>query len=144
MILLAQNVPPAVTGGWLWGAVGVAVGLGAVLFCWNQAMKALDRFTGKSRMPQPMNVEIVKTLHEQFADKQTFEKHVQHTTQRHSQIFASLDRAEREIRRDVDERFKELNEERRQTLEKLNEQFTYIRENLAGINTELKIRHEHD
>jgi hypothetical protein len=129
-----------------WDApVTLGAWLGCLLFVLmliNAAGKVWDRFTGKSKVPQPMNVEIVKALHEQFADKQTFEKHVAHTTQRHSQIFASIDRVEREGRKNTDERFKELNEERRQTLDKLTTEFTFIRENIAAINRELQIRHE--
>jgi hypothetical protein len=140
MILFAQSVPPAVTGGWLWGFVGVAVGLGAILFCWNQGVKALDRFTGKPQVPQPMNVEIVKALHEQFADKGAFDKHVAHTTQRHAQIFAGLDRVEREARAAMDERFSDLAAERANTLEKLTTQLGYIRESIVEVKTELKIR----
>ncbi len=142
MIFFAQNVPPQVSGGWLWGAVGVAVGLGAILICWNQAVKALDRFTGKSRLPQPMNVEIVKALHEQFADKQTFEKHVAHVTSRHAQIFASVERVEREAREAMEARFTLLNEERQATLEKLTNQLSFIRESIVEIKTELRLRNE--
>lgn len=46
MTLFAQtmtDVPAAVSGGWIWGFVGVAVALGSVLFTWNQAKKAFGR-----------------------------------------------------------------------------------------------------
>jgi hypothetical protein len=142
MLILAQNVPPQVSGSWLWGAVGVAVGLGAILFCWNQLMRALDRFSGKSATPQPMNVEIVKALHEQFADKKVFDALVEHNTKRHGELFSAIERVERKAREAMEHRFTALNDERRETLEKLNEQFTFIREHIAAINRELQIRNK--
>jgi hypothetical protein len=57
--------------------------------------------------------------------------------------------ARKEIRRveeigrhELEDRFVALGEERRRHLENLTAQFTFIRENLAAINTELKIRNE--
>lgn len=83
-----------------------------------------------------------------FSEAPATEKRVEklelHTTKRHAEIFASIERSEKEIRRELDERFKELNEERRHTLERLTTEFVFIRENIAAINRELKIRHEQD
>ncbi|NOS70069.1 MAG: hypothetical protein HOP33_09075 [Verrucomicrobia bacterium] len=92
--------------------------------------------------PQPLTVEIVKALHEQFADKQDFDEHVEHNTERHSQLFNRIDGVERKARQDMEHRFTDLNNERRATLEKLNDQFTFIRENVAAINRELQIRNK--
>lgn len=78
------------------------------------------------------------------ATRERVEKLEQHTTKRHAELFASIDRNQKEIRREMDERFKELNEERRQTLDKLSTEFMFIRENISAINRELKIRHEQD
>ncbi len=142
MLLLANNVPPPITGGWLWGFLGVAGALGAILFCWNQGWKALDRFTGKSAVPQPMNVEVVKALHEQFASKQSFDDHVKHNTGRHAQIFNEVNRVEREARLSMEARFAALNVERTASLEKIDQHFLFIRENLAAINNELKHHHK--
>jgi hypothetical protein len=90
--------------------------------------------------PQPLTVEMVKALHEQFADKKVFEEHVSHNTERHGQLFNRIDVVERKTREAMDSRFTDLNNERRATLDKLNDQFTFIRENIAAINRELKIR----
>lgn len=89
---------------------------------------------------QPLDVRIVEALHDQFADKQIFEAHVRSNTDRHGQIFNRIEKVERDAREVMDKKFTLLNEERRATLEKLTEQFTFIRENIAAINRELKIR----
>jgi len=90
--------------------------------------------------PQPLTVEIVKALHEQFADKQEFENHVEHNTERHGQLFNNINRVEREARESMERKFTSLNDERRATVEKLDAQFVFIRENIAAINRELQIR----
>jgi hypothetical protein len=135
MIIFAQSnfTPP--DGYVLWSA-----GLGFTLFLLNQGFKFWGNITGKSKVPQPMNVEIVKALHEQFADKKIFEEQIKHTTKRHGELFAAIARVEREAREAMEYRFADLNKERAASLEKLAEQFTFIRENLAAINNELKIR----
>ena len=85
-------------------------------------------------------MEIVKALHEQFADKQEFENHVEHNTERHGQLFNNINRVEREARESMERKFTSLNDERRATVEKLDAQFVFIRENIAAINRELQIR----
>lgn len=137
MILFAQSQfsPPVEIAGWL----------ACVLFIvmlFNAASKAYDRLAGKTKIPQPMNVEIVKALHEQFADKKEFEKLASHNTERHGQLFASIARVEREAREMVEKKFVALNEERAESLRHLNDQFTFIRESLVAVQTELKIRHK--
>lgn len=124
----------------------ILVGLAALALCANQVHDFVQRWRGTDNTrqisPQPLAVEITKQLHEQFAGKQEFENLKKHTTDRHGQLFASIDRVEREGRRELNDRFKELNEERRLTLDKLNGEFVFIRENLAAINRELQIRGE--
>ena len=121
----------------------ILVGLAALALCANQVHDFVQRWRGTDNTrqisPQPLAVEITKTLHEQFAAKIEVEKLKEHTTQRHVQIFASIDRVEREARQNLDDRFNELNEERRLTLEKLNEQFMLIRENLGALQTASEI-----
>lgn len=90
--------------------------------------------------PQPLAVEIVEELHEQFASKKEFDAQANGNTARHSQLFSQIDRVERELREASDRRFVELNKDRHESLEKLNSQFTFIRENIAAINRELQIR----
>lgn len=97
-------------------------------------------FRKESSLPQPMNVEIVKALHEQFASKTEFEEHKAHNTDRHGQIFAHINRVEREAREALDKRFTALNEERAKTLVTLNTEFTFLRENVAAINREIELK----
>jgi hypothetical protein len=113
------------------GALGIAVYAKQLFFAPKQ-----------EKVPQPLSVEMVKALHEQFADKELFEDHVAHNTERHGQIFNKIDAVERQARIALDTRMGTLQEERALTLEKLNAQFTFIRESIAAINTELKIRNE--
>jgi hypothetical protein len=137
---LSTNVPAATTNSWIWGMAGACTILATVLVCWNQLMKALDRHSGKSNVPQPLTVEIAKQMHEQFADKTVFQEHVEHNTGRHAQLFREIERVEREARAALEVKFADLAIERRESLEKLNEQFVFIREHIASINTELKLR----
>ena len=81
-------------------------------------------------------------LHEQFADKGEFEKLVNHTTNRHAQIFARLDKAEREAREHLAHEVSAIQADRSRAMEKLNSEFIFIRETLSAINTELKLKRE--
>ena len=92
--------------------------------------------------PQPLTVEVVKALHEQFADKGEFEKLVNHTTNRHAQIFARIDKAEREAREHLALEVSAIQADRSRAMEKLNAEFVFIRENLSAITTELKLNRE--
>lgn len=129
MIILAQNVPPAISGNWLWGFVGVAMGLGAVLWCWNQLMRALGKESQRTITPQPLAVEMTKELHEQFASREEFRNHVVHNTERHGQLFNRIDKVERDSRQSQHE-----------SMEKISNQLTFIRENIAAINRELQLK----
>jgi hypothetical protein len=104
------------------------------------AVVALFKKSGTVISPQPLAIEMVEELHQQFASLKTFEEHVEGNTARHGQLFARISQVERDAREASDRKFAELYEERRRTLERLNEQFTFIRENIAAINRELQIR----
>lgn len=128
-----QFSPPAQIAGWL-------ACLAFTMWIVNLAWKLADRFTGKPPVPQPMNVEIVKALHEQFADKKVFDELVKHNTKRHGELFGHIARVETAAREAMEDRFTALNTERKETLEKLNDQFTFIREHIAAINRELQLK----
>lgn len=104
------------------------------------SLVALKRKQETVISPQPLTVEVVKALHEQFADKDDFDELKDHTTQRHGQLFKAIEKVEREAREAMDKRFENLNDERKETLERLNNQFTFIRESIVAVQTELKIR----
>ena len=92
---------------------------------------------------QPVTVKLVEEMHEQFADKEAFEALLGNNTERHAQLFKTIERVEREARLSLTAEVAKINTDRARTMEKLNEQFTFIREQLAAINTELKLnRHE--
>ena len=118
-----------VIGGLVFGGVGSLV---AILTLFKKANTKV--------LPQPLNVEIVRALHEQFANKEDFEAHVAANTERHAQIFRKIENAERDARTALAEEITRINADRQRTVEKLNDQFTFIRESLAAINTELKIK----
>ncbi len=90
--------------------------------------------------PQPLAVTIVEEMHKRFASKEAFDSLSGSNTQRHAQLFNRIDQVEREARVAMDQKFTELNVERRETLERLNAQFAFIRENIAAINRELQLR----
>jgi hypothetical protein len=125
----------------------------AVAFGINQVWELVNRAKGKA--PHPPNsqleagqlelarrVELLEDLHDQFASKKSFDEHTEGNTKRHSEIFGEIRRVETEARERLETRMALLNEERGETLEKLNNQFTFIRENISEIKTELRIRNE--
>src|SRR5215469_8562941 len=118
-----------VIGGLVFGGIGSLV-----------AVLTLFKKTNTRVLPQPLNVEIVRALHEQFANKEDFEAHVAANTERHAQIFRKIENAERDARAALAEEIARINSDRQRTVEKLNDQFTFIRESLAAINTELKMK----
>jgi len=106
------------------------------------AIFALYRRTDSVISPQPLAIQLVEELHEQFAGKRAFDELARSNTERHGQIYAEIRRVEKERREDVDARFIQLEKSRNETMAKLNDQFTFIRENIAAINRELEIRNE--
>lgn len=142
MIYLAQAnnfTPPDSMNGWL-ASLAFTLWIGLMCFRWYEQLTGRNQT--KTIAPQPFAVEITKQLHEKFADRKDFEEFKGHVTQRHSQIFNRIDSVERGTREMLDKRFADLNEERRESLDKLNEQFLFIRENIAAINRELQLRHD--
>lgn len=92
----------------------IATGLGTigavVIACFS-----LRRKNEVAIQPQPVKVEITEELHEQFADKEAFEKLVSENTGRHSQIFHRIDAVAAEMRArdesikdDVNEKFSSI------------------------------------
>jgi hypothetical protein len=90
--------------------------------------------------PQPLSVSIEESLHEQFADKDAFGALVTSNTARHAQLFSKIEAVEKDARSALGDEVFKINCDRQRTMEKLNEQFTFIRESLAAINTELKLK----
>jgi hypothetical protein len=120
-----------VIGGLVFGGAGSLV-----------AVIALFKKSGTEVSPQPLNVEIVKALHEQFANQDDFEALVAANTERHAQLFRRIETVERDARAALTDEIAKINADRQRTMEKLNDQFTFIRESLSAINTELKLKRE--
>ena len=134
----SQFSPPLQIGAWL-GCLAFTMWI--ILL----GKKLVDSFTGKDQrrdIGQPVSVQIVEKMHEQFAAKKEFDDLARGNTQRHSQIFATLDRVERDGRAALDRRMELLAEDRRKTLDHLNKELGFIRESIVAIQTELKIRNE--
>ncbi len=104
------------------------------------AIVALFKKADTQISPQPLNVEIVKALHEQFANQEDFHALVQSNTERHAQLFKKIETVERDARTQLAAEIAKIQTDRQHTMEKLNEQFTFIRESLSAINTELKLK----
>ena len=115
----------------IFGGIGALVGV-----------TSLFKKTETAIYPQPLSVEIVEEMTKQFAAKADFDRLVENNTDRHGQLFNRIDKVEREARHALDTRMADLAEDRRDAMEKLNNQFTFIRENIAAINRELQIRNE--
>ena len=111
---------------WMLGATLVMAmcAVGALIV----AIIALNRRMQTQISNSPLSIKIDQELYERFASKKEFEKHVALNTERHTQLFKGIEKAEETARRDLGELSKEL-----------NVQLTYIRESLTAINTELKI-----
>ena len=120
-----------IIGGLVFGGAGSLV-----------AVITLFKQTDTQVSPQPLNVEIVKELHDQFAQKEEFEAHVAGETERQAQLLRKLERVERDARMALGAEIAKINSDRQRTMEKLNEQFTFIRESLAALSTELKLKRE--
>lgn len=114
---------------------------GLVVYFMAQQTRLMREQAGKPSEiePQPLRVQIDEELHQRFAAKDEFEAHVASNTERHAQIFKRIENAEREARGNLSEEITRINTDRARTMEKLNDQFTFIRESLAAINTELKM-----
>lgn len=74
--------------------------------------------------------------------KEEFNTLAKNNTERHGQLFKAIERVEREARVELERRFTDLSAERARTMDKLREEFTFIRENLSAINREMQIRNE--
>jgi uncharacterized protein YifE (UPF0438 family) len=120
-----------------WGLISTIIMALATCGMWLDSRKAR-----KTTLDQPVDVHLVKAMHEEFARKDDFEQMVRGNTERHSQLFKAIDRVERDARRELDERFVALAEERKETMGKLTDQITFISENIASINRELQIRNK--
>ena len=93
------------------------------------AIIALNKKAAAQISPQPLAVEVVKAIHERFAGKAEFDEHARNNTARHTQLFARIEQVETGAR-----------EELKHEMEKVNEHLTFIRESIAEVKTELKIR----
>lgn len=85
--------------------------------------------------PQPISVKE----HTEFVSKNDFQALTTGNTERHAQLFAKIEKVEREARASIAAEVNKIQSDRQRTMEKLNEQFTFIRESLSAINTELKL-----
>jgi len=92
--------------------------------------------------PQPLAVEVVKAIHEQFAGKEEFRELVKSNTERHGQLFKKIEVVEREAREGLQAAVAEINTSRAQTMERLTGELTFIRESIVELKTEIKIRNE--
>ena len=120
-MMLAETLPDPnsfASIGW------VVVILAAIAFGANSVLDLVSRMRGDNNKPtqiaQPLAVELVEELHEQFAGKRIFEEHVKNNTERHGQIFKRIEKVEEDTRNSIVREVAQINNERRQTLESLN------------------------
>lgn len=106
----------------------------------TQLMAEANQRPPQPTPPQPFRVQIDEELHEQFADKEAFEGLVASNTARHAQLFTKIETVEKDARRSLGEEVSKINNDRARTMEKLNQEFTFIRESLTAINTELTLK----
>jgi nicotinamide mononucleotide adenylyltransferase len=90
--------------------------------------------------PQPLQVKITEEMHERFAGKDEFANHVAGNTLRHAEMFGRIDTAQSKARLELAEAIKKIDADRDKMLDKFNAEFTFIRESLSAINTELKLK----
>jgi len=119
---------------------------GLVVFYMKRQTDIMAAAAGKpapqSISPQPLAVSIEEGLREQFADKEAFSELVTSNTAGHAQLFSKLDQVERDARLALGAEVAKINSDRQRTMEKLNEQFTFIRESLAAMNAEMQLNRE--
>lgn len=88
--------------------------------------------------PTPLPVMIEKEMHERFAGRAEFVEHKAHITRRHAELFARIDGVREEARTNLASGLERIQSERTKTMEKLTEEFTFIRESMAEIKSDLK------
>lgn len=106
------------------------------------AAVALFKKQGTEISPQPLSVEIAKSLHDQFAGKEEFDALKSNNTARHNQIFNEISRVEREAREHTESAAEKINADRAKTMEKLTGELGFIRESIVAITTELRLSRE--
>jgi hypothetical protein len=122
-----------IIGGLVFGGAGSLV-----------ALIALLKKTDVQVSPQPLNVEIVKSLQERFASQADFETHLAANARDHTRLIRKIEGVERDARSALGAEISLIHADRARTMEKLHEQFTFIRESLSAINTELKLNRRRD
>lgn len=117
--------------------------LGFLLWICNSAMEFWRGIKDK-----PTGGEVIAEVEKRFqprghyAEVSALKDLASHTTTRHSQLFASIERLERENRRELQAAVNGIQADRTRTMEKMNGEFAFIRESLVAIRTELDINKE--
>ena len=124
--------------------IGLVLGcLAFLLWIANMAMEFWRGIKDK-----PTGGEVMEIARKEFQPKGHYASHEElktlaaHTTNRHSQLFRAIEDVEKAARHELNSSVNSINDDRRRTLEKLNNEFTFIRETLSSINTELRIKRE--
>ena len=114
-----------------WGQVGALAGTLAVVVGAVMAVIAYFSRTKIEVGPQPLTVEVVKALHDQFANLEEFKQLAKHTTERHGQLFKSIERAREDARAELGAAVNAINADRAQTMTGLRKDFDSIRSELT-------------
>jgi hypothetical protein len=97
--------------------------------------------------PQPLTVEIIKSLHEKFASLEEFKKLSAHTTDRHNQLFKGIEKAKEHALEELEKSVSAINADRAKTMDGLRRDFDSIRDELtdqgkdiAGLKKETEMQ----
>lgn len=120
-----------------WGQMGVLAGILAAVVA---AVTAVAAYFSRARVeigPQPLTVEVVKALHQQFANLEEFKKLAAHTTERHAQLFKAVDRVREDARTEIAKAVNVINEDRARTMEGLRQDFSSVKTELTSQGKEI-------
>ncbi|HEV2692235.1 MAG TPA: hypothetical protein VG347_05010 [Verrucomicrobiae bacterium] len=124
-MMLAEDIAKDIN----WTLITAIVMTLATVAMWWDARKS--RTTNTVITNQPLTVEIVKALHEQFANKEEFDKHVGHNTDRHAQIFKTIERVERTANAALEKQ-----------VETVRKDLVVVGNHVAGLQTETKLQNQ--
>jgi len=83
--------------------------------------------------PQPLAIQLVEELHEQFASKKSFEEHILGNTARHSQLFKKIEESEEKSQALIEKKISEVNEDRRRTMDRLDAKFDQLHKDMRDM-----------
>ena len=85
------------------------------------------------QVQQPVDVQLVKALHEQFAAKENFDRHVEHNALTHRDLFLKIGGVERNARQHLEEKLDAMQRSSEEAREKLHIRLNTVLEAVSEL-----------